>query len=113
MNEDEFFKKCDEAKEKYADFESKIKKVEQKVLGCISTEYDLNKEAMYTKFCNENHPPSPMFEYIRAEYLNLIIARKAYVKEGKERLKAERLQAKAQKSIPEDNPKLVEIPVTH
>ena len=107
VNRKEFDEHCEQAKAKYKDFEEKIKKVEQKVLGSISTTYDLNKDSMFEKFINENLDSGQMYDYIRAEYLNLIIARKQFVKEGKESLKkkrTEKKEAKAAKQIEEEAP---------
>ena len=40
-----------------------------------------------------------MFDFIRAEYLNLIIARKQFVKDSKENLKKQKKQSAALKKI--------------
>ena len=98
MDRKDFDDHCEQAKAKYKDFEEKIKKVEQKVLGSTSTAYDLDKDSMFEKFIGENLDSGQMYDYIRAEYLNLIIARKQFVKEGKERLKKERTEAKEAKA---------------
>ena len=50
INRQQFTDFCDEARVKYADFEQKIKKVEQKVTGSISTKFDLDEEVLYAKF---------------------------------------------------------------
>ena len=42
VSRDEFDAVCEEARAKYKDFEEKIKKVEKKVTGSVSEEYDLN-----------------------------------------------------------------------
>lgn len=97
LNKDHFVSLCHEAKEKYAEFEDKIKKVEQKVLGKINPEFDLDIDKMFFKFVDGNLESESMFDFIKAEYLNLIIARKTFVKEEKERLKEERKKAKGDK----------------
>lgn len=67
---------CEEAKVKYAEFEEKIKKVELKVLGSVATQFDLDADALFIKFVAGNLESDSMFDFIRAEYLNQIIARK-------------------------------------
>lgn len=76
LNKDHFIAMCDDAREKYAEFEEKIKKVEQKVRGSVTLEYDLDIDKMFDKFVQGNLDSESMFDFIRAEYLNLIIARK-------------------------------------
>ena len=68
--------------------------MEEKVLGSVSTEFDLDMDVMFEKFQDKNCDSSEMFDFIRAEYLNLIIARKQFVKDGKEKIKEERKQKK-------------------
>ena len=50
INRGLFTQYCDEAKVKYADFEQKIKKVEQKVTGSICGTFDLDEAALFAKF---------------------------------------------------------------
>ena len=59
-------------------------------MGQVSTEYDLDNELMFAKFCNENLDAGQMYDFIRAEFLNLIIARKQFVKDNKAEAKANR-----------------------
>lgn len=55
---------------------------------------------MFAKFVDQGLDDTQMFDYIRAEYLNLIIDRKKFVKEEKERLKN---KAKSQKPLTNQN----------
>ena len=71
----------------YQKFDAKIKKVEKKVLGTVSDKYDLKWEIMLERFLDEKLEDSHMKDFIRAEYLNLIIARKQFVKDSKKTLK--------------------------
>lgn len=88
VSRDEFDAVCEEARAKYKDFEEKIKKVEKKVTGSVSEEYDLNNQVMFEKFIAMSYEKESMDGFIRSEFLNLIIARKKYVKEQKEVKKA-------------------------
>jgi len=87
LNRELFTQYCEEARLKYADFELKIKKVEQKVTGSICGTFNLDEIALFAKFVDQGFDDTQMFDYIRAEYLNLIIDRKKFVKAEKERLK--------------------------
>ena len=49
-NRAEFDRLCEETRTKYAEFEEKIKTVERKINKTISTDYDLNNDALYNKF---------------------------------------------------------------
>ena len=56
----------------------------------MSAEYDMNCEVLFKKFVDENLDNGQMLDFIRHECLNLIIARKQFVKESKVRVKEER-----------------------
>ena len=71
----------------YQKFDAKIKKVEQKVLGTVSDKFDLKWEIMLERYLDEKLEDSHMKDFIRAEYLNLIIARKQFVKDRKKSMK--------------------------
>ena len=71
----------------YQKFDAKIKKVEQKVLGTVSDKFDLKWEIMLERYIDEKLEDSHMKDFIRAEYLNLIIARKQFVKDSKKSMK--------------------------
>jgi len=78
----------------YKPIEEKIKAFEQKNFGEVSTEFDLKSEKimkMYDKFIGKNHrDSSKMFDFIRAELLELIQMRKQYCKDKKEEIKTQR-----------------------
>ena len=52
----------------------------------------MDQEALYTKFTEQNYDNESMFDFIRAEYLNLVDKRKAFLKQEKERIKAEKFR---------------------
>ena len=67
----------------------------------------MNEEALFEKLVSQSLTNSQMFDFIRAEYLNLIIERKKFVKDEKERIKGEMKQLKL-KQIAEKQAKLEE-----
>ena len=50
----------------------------------------MNNDILFNKFVEENLDSSQMLDFIRHECLNLIIARKQFVKDSKARIKEER-----------------------
>ena len=98
VNRDAFFALCEQTKLKYVEFEEKIKNVELKLNKKISTEYNLDNERLLKKFIDENLDSGQMHDFIRHECLNLIIERKQFVKDSKERIKTERQQLKGKQS---------------
>ena len=103
-NRDQFDAFYDQTKEKYREFEEKIKNVERKINKTVSTEYDFNCDALFKKFVDQNLDNEQMLDYIRHECLNLIIARKQFVKESKARVKEERQKLKENKSAAKTKP---------
>ena len=101
---DDFDALCNQTKEKYRDFEEKIKNVERKINKTVSTEYDFNSDALFKKFVEQNLDSDQMLDYIRHECLNLIIARKQFVKDSKARVKEERQKLKENKSAAKTKP---------
>ena len=75
-NRKQFDELCDQTKQKYAEFEEKIKTVERKINKSVSMEFDLNNDVLFKKFIDENLDDDQMHDFIRHECLNLIIARK-------------------------------------
>ena len=61
----------------------------------MSTDYDLDQNALYDNFINdESLGPDKMYDYVRNALLKLIIQRKQYVAESKERIREERKSKK-------------------
>ena len=83
-----------QAREKYKEFEDKIKKAELKLLGSNSTEYEVNVDSLFESFVSKNYDNAQMFDFIRSEYLRLIMDRKNFVQEGKERIRKEKQEKK-------------------
>ena len=83
-----------QAREKYKEFEDKIKKAELKLLGSNSTEYEVNVDNLFESFVSKNYDNAQMFDFIRSEYLRLIMDRKNFVQEGKERIRKEKQEKK-------------------
>ena len=70
----------------------------------MSTEYDFNSDTLFKKFVEQNLDSDQMLDFIRHECLNLIIARKQFVKESKARVKEERQKLKENKSAAKHQP---------
>ena len=68
-----------QAREKYKEFEDKIKKAELKLLGSNSTDYEVNVDSLFESFVSKNYDNSQMFDFIRSEYLRLIMDRKTFL----------------------------------
>lgn len=84
---------------KYAEFEDKIKELEQKTTGSVSKDFDVNIVELYKRYMDQGLEAEQglednlMFSFIRDEWLSMIIARKQYVKDSKSQLKsAKKLQ---------------------
>ena len=67
---DEFQDYCGQARERYLEFEENIKKVEMKLSGEVSTQFDFNADQVFAKFKKEGLDNEQMFDFIRTEYLN-------------------------------------------
>ena len=69
--------------EVYQKFDQKVKKMEFKRLGTISLKYEFKWEIVLERFMEENLVDSDMKDFIRSEYLNLIMARKKFVMDNR------------------------------
>ena len=86
----QFDEVCQQARTQYHDFEEKIKAVELKLTGKVSSDYDLDQSTLYDNFINdETQGLDEIYEIIRKAHFRLIIKRKKYVAEKKEQLRGE------------------------
>lgn len=77
-------------RQKYQDFEEKIKKLELKTNGYVSKEFEVNVVELFREFKAQEIEEDEMYNFIRDEWLNKIIARKQHVKQSKVLAKAEK-----------------------
>ena len=50
-----------------------------KVLGSVSSEYEIKADALFEEFLSKNYDSGQMFDFIRSEYLRIIMDRKNFV----------------------------------
>ena len=50
-----------------------------KVLGSVSSEYEIKADALFEEFLAKNYDSGQMFDFIRSEYLRIIMDRKNFV----------------------------------
>lgn len=94
--------------------DNKIKKLEEKTTGSISTNFDIDINELFASYTEQEIEEDQMFNFIRDEWLNMMIARKMYAKEQQEKKKKEakeaRDKAKAQKQLPIEEERKVRLP---
>lgn len=96
LNTKQFFVFCDQARLQYAELDEKIKRVELQVMGSISDQYDVKPKALFAEYISKHKQQQgissrsgdeKMLEFIRAAYLDLIMARQKYVQQSKKNLR--------------------------
>ena len=90
MTREQFDEVCQQARTQYHDFEEKVKSVELKLTGKVSSDYDLDQSTLYDNFINdETQGLDEIYEIIRKAHFRLVIKRKKYVAERKEQIRGE------------------------
>ena len=90
VTREQFDEVCRQARTQYHDFEEKVKSVELKLTGKVSSDYDLDQSTLYDNFINdETQGLDEIYEIIRKAHFRLVIKRKKYVAERKEQIRRE------------------------
>ena len=90
VTREQFDEVCRQARTQYHDFEEKVKSVELKLTGKVSSDYDLDQSTLYDNFINdETQGLDEIYEIIRKAHFRLVIKRKKYVAERKEQIRKE------------------------
>ena len=91
---------CKKARVKYQDFEDKVKQLELKITGKVSSAYDLDQSILYNNFINdETQDQDEVYDYVRKAHLKLIVERKQFVTESKEKVRGEERKSKGMSEI--------------